>query len=140
MVQINEATRSAYEAIRQALLDYVEGIYEVDPTRIQRSVHPSLHKGGFFAQENGSYGFTSMTFAELVELSKHYNEDEKMPKDAPKEIVIYDVLDQIATAKLTAWWGIDYMQLAKYDGRWMIVNILWQAHPSCENRLADNKQ
>lgn len=137
MTQINETTQSTYEVIRQTLLDYVEGIYEVDPARIEQSVHPSLHKGGFFMQGNGTYSFTSMTFSELVELSKHYNEDGKMPKDAPKEIVIYDVLDQIATAKLTAWWGTDYMQLAKYDSRWMIVNILWQTHPTHEDRLAD---
>jgi hypothetical protein len=26
-------------------------------------------------------------------------------------------------------WGIDYMHLAKYDGRWQIINIVWQAHP-----------
>lgn len=140
MTQMNEATQSTYEVIRQTLLDYVEGIYEVDPARIERSVHPSLHKGGFFVQENGTYSFTSMAFSELVELSKHYNEDGKMPKDAPKEIVIYDVLDQIATAKLTAWWGTDYIQLAKYDGRWMIVNILWQTHPTHEDRIADLSQ
>jgi Putative lumazine-binding len=39
------------------------------------------------------------------------------------------VLDKTAAAKIVAFWGIDYMQLAKYDGQWKIVNILWQAHP-----------
>ncbi|HJQ67701.1 MAG TPA: nuclear transport factor 2 family protein [Blastocatellia bacterium] len=24
---------------------------------------------------------------------------------------------------------MDYMHLAKYDGKWMIVNILWQTPP-----------
>ena len=59
-----------------------------------------------------------------------------MPKDAPKEVVIFDMTDQIATAKLTAWWGIDYMHLAKYDGKWKIVNVLWQTHPQKDDRLA----
>jgi hypothetical protein len=27
-------------------------------------------------------------------------------------------------------WGIDSLHLAKYDGRWKIINILWQAHPA----------
>ena len=40
-----------------------------------------------------------------------------------------DVLDQTAVAKVTANWGIDYMLLAKFDGRWKIVEILWQSHP-----------
>jgi hypothetical protein len=39
------------------------------------------------------------------------------------------VLDQTASAKLTASWGIDYLLLAKYDGRWMITHVLWQTPP-----------
>lgn len=37
--------------------------------------------------------------------------------------------NQTASAKLTAWWGTDYLLLAKYDGRWMIRQVLWQSPP-----------
>ncbi|HEX5733182.1 MAG TPA: nuclear transport factor 2 family protein [Blastocatellia bacterium] len=118
------------EAVKQAVLDYVEGIYEVDHKRIERSVHPELAKRGFYVKKGETaYTGTPMTFAQLVELAKTYNKGGRVPKDAPKEVVIYDVLDQTASAKLTAVWGIDYMHLAKYDGKWMIVNILWQTTP-----------
>ncbi len=46
--------------------------------------------------------------------------------DAPKNIVILDQEEQVACAKLTAWWGIDYLLLAKHDGKWMIEQVLWQ--------------
>src|SRR5687767_1797437 len=36
------------EAVRLAALDYVEGIYEVAPDRIRRSVRPNLVKRGFY--------------------------------------------------------------------------------------------
>jgi hypothetical protein len=122
------------EAVRQAVLDYVEGIYEVDSTRIERSVHPELAKRGFFVKKGeAAYTSTPMTFQQLVELAKTYNKNGRVPKDAQKEVVIYDVLDQTASAKLTAVWGIDYMHLAKYNGKWMIVNILWQVHPKATN-------
>lgn len=50
------------EPIKLAALDYVEGVYDVDPSRIERSVHPSLNKGGFFEERTGgSYRFTTMT-------------------------------------------------------------------------------
>jgi len=137
LAEMNESTEMDHEAVRQAIFDYVEGIYEVDPARIERSVHPSLNKGGFFEEKESTYSFTAMTFAELLELSKHYNEDGKMPEDAPKEVTVFEVQEQIATAKLAAWWGTDYMHLAKYDGKWLIVNILWQSHPAQSNRLAD---
>jgi len=119
------------EAVRQAVLDYVEGIYNVQPDRIERSVSPNLAKMGFYrpAAETTYRPGRSMAFQQLVEIAKNFNKDGKLPKDAPKDIVIYDVLDQTASVKLTADWGTDYMHLAKIDGKWMIVNVLWQSHP-----------
>ncbi|HLL15234.1 MAG TPA: nuclear transport factor 2 family protein [Pyrinomonadaceae bacterium] len=118
------------EAVRQAVLDYVEGIYEVNHTRIERSVHPELVKRGFFVKRGETaYSSDAMTFQQLVELAKTYNKNGRVPKDAPKEVVVFDVSDQTASAKLTAVWGIDYIHLAKYDGRWKFVNVLWQTPP-----------
>ncbi|HVB60880.1 MAG TPA: nuclear transport factor 2 family protein [Ktedonobacteraceae bacterium] len=117
------------EAIRQAALDYVEGVYEADTARIERSVHPALAKRGFFVS-NHAAAESIMTFAQFIEHTKTYNKDGQFPPDAPKEITIYEVLEHIASVKLVAAWGIDYMHLAKYDGRWMIVHVLWQSHPS----------
>jgi len=118
------------EAVRQAALDYVEGVYEVSPQRIERSVHPDLVKRGFYIKKGETvYSPSPMTFTELVNVSKNYNKSGKLPKTAPKEVVVLDVLDQTASVKLTAVWGVDYMHLAKYDGKWMIVNILWQSPP-----------
>jgi len=118
------------EAVRQAVLDYVEGIYDLAPERIERSVHPELAKRGFYMKKGEkTYSSIPMTFAELVNLARTYNKDGKIPKNARKEIVVFDVLDQIASAKLSAFWGVDYFQLAKYDGKWKIVNVLWQSRP-----------
>ena len=119
------------EAVRLAVLDYVEGIYNVEPARIERSVHPKLAKLGFYrSPTDPAYrAGSAMSFERLVEVAKNYNKEGKLPKDAPKEIVVFDVLDQTATAKLVAEWGIDYMHLAKFDGKWMIVNVLWQSPP-----------
>jgi hypothetical protein len=122
------------EAVKQAVLDYVEGVYEVRPERIERSVHPDLAKRGFFIKKGETaYSPHIMTFQELVDLSKNYNKNGRVPKDAPKEIVIFDVSDQTASIKLTALWGIDYMHLAKYDGKWKIINVLWQSPPKLNN-------
>jgi len=119
------------EAVRQAALDYVEGIYNVEPSRIERSVHPKLAKLGFYRgpKDDAYRPGSTMTFERLVEVAKNYNKEGKLPKDAPKEVTILDVLDQTATVKLVAEWGIDYMHLAKFDGKWMIVNVLWQSPP-----------
>lgn len=124
--EIRAQSAADREAVRAAVLDYVEGVYENAPARIERSVHPDLVKRGFFVKKGETaYSPHTMTFAQLVELSKSY----KTQKDAVKEVAVYDIADQTATAKLTAVWGIDYMHLAKYEGRWKIINILWQTPP-----------
>ena len=118
------------EAVRQAVLDYVEGVYNVDPARIERSVHPELSKLGFWKQKDKEgYASGKMTFPQLVEVAKTWNKSGKLPANAPKEITIYDVQDQTASAKLVAQWGTDYFHLAKYDGKWKIINVLWQSPP-----------
>ncbi len=118
------------EAVRQAALDYVEAIYNLDPSRIERSVHPDLAKRGYYIKRGESqYSSSPMNFQELIDVAKNWNKSGKLPKDAPKEITVFDVLDQTASVKLVAAWGIDYMHLAKYNGKWMIVNVLWQSPP-----------
>lgn len=117
------------EAVRQAALDYVEGIYEVQPDRIRRSVHPTLVKRGFHRKSAGSpYVETPMNFEQLVKLASNWNRDGRQDTSI-KEVAVLDVLDQTAVAKVTASWGVDYMLLGKYDGRWQIVQILWQSAP-----------
>ena len=124
-------TAADREAVKQAALDYVEGIYNVEPSRIERSVHPKLAKLGFYRPpaDDAYRPGSAMTFERLVEIAKNYNKEGKLPKDAPKEVKILDLLDQTASVKLVAEWGVDYMHLAKFDGKWMIVNVLWQSPP-----------
>jgi len=118
------------DAVRQAALDYVEGIYTVDTSRIERSVSRNLTKRGFWREPNDAAyrPETVMTFDQLMKLTAAWNKDGKRDTSI-KEVTVLDVLDQTASAKVVAMWGIDYMHLAKYDGRWQIINIVWQAHP-----------
>jgi hypothetical protein len=116
-------------AVLQAATDYVEGIYNVLPDRIERSVHPSLVKRGFYKKEaSAPYVEAPMNYDQLVKLAGSWNRDGKRDTSI-KEVVVLEVLDQTAVAKVTASWGIDYMLLGKYDGQWKIVQILWQSHP-----------
>lgn len=120
------------KAVERAVLDYVEGVYEMKPDLIRRSVHPELQKIGYWREDKKSpYKPGKMTFEQLVALSKKWNEGgKKAGPDAIKKVEVLDLLDQTAVAKLTAKWGIDYMHLAKYEGKWKIVHVMWQVHPN----------
>ena len=45
-------TNMDVEAIKQTVLDYIEGFYYVEPSRVKQSVHPELTKFGFIRMEN----------------------------------------------------------------------------------------
>lgn len=119
------------EGVRRAVLDYVEGFYEGDSTKLVRSVHPDVHKFGFFVpRDSSAYSGRQMTWPQFHAYANRVRANRNFASpSAPKDIVIFDVLDQTASAKLTAFWGTDYLLLARYDGKWMITHVLWQTPP-----------
>ena len=128
-LEFNQADVAGVEA---AVLDYVEGLYDVKPERIAKSVSRDLVKFGFWRRSDADeYRGSPMTYDQLYDLASKWNLNNKMKldSDTPKEIKVLDVLDKTATAKLTAQWGVDYFQLEKSDDKWMIRHVLWQSHP-----------
>ena len=119
------------EAVRAAVLDYVEGFYEGDTVRLVRSVWPEVRKYGYWrSKPDAPYAGEAMPFADFMSYANRIKSGaSKTPAGAPKDIVVFDVQDQTASAKLTAWWGTDYLLLAKEKGRWMIIQVLWQSPP-----------
>ena len=119
------------EGIRQAVLDYADSAYQVRPELVDRSVHPHLQKIGYVPSREGEgYRELWMNFYELKELVSGWNKEGRFdPATAKREIEILDRLDTTAVARLDAEWGIDFFHLAKVDGRWMIMNVIWQTYP-----------
>src|SRR5688572_7520955 len=114
------------KAIRATILNYVESFYNADTAKVYASVHPELAKRGDFKKDN-EYRELKMTFKQMNYWAARWNKTNPVPKDAPKEITIFEIKDKIATAKVRAMWGTDYFHLVKQDGVWKIVNVLWQS-------------
>jgi hypothetical protein len=120
-------------AVIRAGLDYIEGFYEGDTAKLKRSVRTNVVKYGFwraqnattFAPDTMSYG-QFMSYAESVKARG----GTKGPNASIKKVELLDVMSHIASLKVTAWWGVDYLQLGKYDGQWMIAHVIWQSPPA----------
>lgn len=122
--------KSDRELVQAAVEDYVLGLYDAEPQRIERSVDTTLRKIGYYDYKGEAVNNAPMTYKQLYDLSATWNKDGKRANsDSPKKIEIYEVHDKTASAKLTAQWGIDFMHLYKADGRWKIMNIMWQSDP-----------
>jgi hypothetical protein len=116
-------------AVERAVLDYVEGFYEGDTVKLVRSIRPEVTKFGYsIPRDSTRYVGEAMAWSEFLAYARGIKErNRQAPATAPKKVEIFDIQDQTASAKLTAWWGTDYLLLAKYDGRWMIRMVLWQS-------------
>ena len=130
------ATREDREAVRRAVLDYVEGFYEGDSTKLARSVRPEIYKYGFWRpRDSTTFAGEQMAFPEFFAYARRVRQtNHQAPPTAPKTIELFDVQNQTASAKLTAFWGTDYLLLGKYDGKWMISSVLWQSRPADASR------
>ncbi len=120
------------EKIRSAVSDYVEGFYDGDTTKIIRSINPDLSKRGYgINDETGEYKTHIMTYERAIGFARDVMEKPEYaaPEGAVRKIEILDAQDKIACVKLTAYWGIDYLLLAKYENKWMVTKVLWQSLP-----------
>ena len=123
-------------AVRQAAMDYIDGFYTGDSTRLVRSVHPTVHKYGYSRRAaDTAYRGMAMPYEGFMRYAAGVREGRtKTPANAPREVQLLDVQDQTAAVKVTAWWGTDYLLLARLDGRWMITHVLWQSPPPAPSR------
>ncbi len=125
----NAQTDAPNYQIEKACLNYLEGFYKGDTTKIIASIKPTLHKFGYWKNDqSGEYmeeGY--MTYQQAIDYARGVSENKRFAKaDAPKKIEVLDVSNHIASAKITAWWGIDYVLLTRYKDKWMIEQVLWE--------------
>ena len=126
-----EAQSSADSAaIRATAMDYMEGWYEGNADRMARALHPELVKR--IAVRDTATGRTmlqGMGASVLVNSTRHGYGKETPKERQQKEVKVLDIFGNAASTKAVMADWIDYMQMAKVDGRWMIVNVLWERKP-----------
>jgi Putative lumazine-binding len=116
------------EAIKQTALDYIEGWYEGNAERMERALHPELAKRIVRTQGERSR-LDSMGAMTLVQYTRSGG-GKNTPRDKQqKDVTILDVFENAGCVKVVATNWVDYLQVAKYNGRWVIVNVLWELKP-----------
>lgn len=121
--------QDAKAKVERACMDYLEGFYEGDTIKLIRSLKPSLYKFGYWKnKESGKYDPDGqMTYRQAIDYAKRVFDKKNFAKaGSPKKVEVLDVMNTIASAKVTAWWGVDYILLAKQGDEWMIEQVLWE--------------
>ena len=127
---VSDADKSA---ITQTALDYLEGWYAADAERMGRSLHPELAKRIMRTNAQGQSRLEQMGAMTLVQYTRRGG-GKNTPKDKQqKDVTILDVFENAASVKAVATDWIDYLHVAKSNGKWVIVNVLWEMKPKKED-------
>ena len=126
-------------AIRQVALDYIEGWYEGNPERMRRALFPDLAKR--VVESDGRNSVVRNTTAEqLVQAAAHGEGTATPPAEQVKDIVILDVFQSAASVRITATDWVDYLHVGRVDGRWVIINVLWEWTEEAKARMRADAQ
>lgn len=117
-------------AIKQTALDYIEGWYEGDAERMERALHPELAKRIVRTNPQGQSRLDQMSAMSLVQGTRRAYGKQTPKEKQQKDVTILDVFENAACAKVVAADWVDYLQLARWNGRWVIVNVLWEMKPT----------
>ena len=130
--QVNAQTKVSDEdkaAITATALDYIEGWYEGNAERMERALHPDLAKRIVRTNDKGQSALGQMSALSLVQGVKRGGGKDTSKDKQQKDVTILDVYENAASVKIVASDWIDYLHVARFNGRWVIVNVLWELKP-----------
>jgi hypothetical protein len=119
-------------AIRAVALDYIEGWYEGDGDRMASALHPELAKRVVITPPGGESTLTQMGAEQLVASTARGAGADTPVEQRHREVTVLDVYENAASVRIYASGWVDYLHMAKWNGEWKIVNVLYELHPETE--------
>jgi len=117
-------------AIRATALNYVEGWYTGDADRMASALHPELVKRIMTIDATtGRPRLDGMGKSVLVEATRRGPGKDTPVAQQQKDVLILDVFHNAATVRATMRDWVDYLHMVKWEGKWVIVNVLWERKP-----------
>ena len=128
-------TAADKEAIKQTALDYVEGWYEGNAERMERALHPDLPKRIVSTNpKSGKDRLDQMSALALVQYTRAGGGKKTPKENQQKDVTILDVYENMASVKVVFADWVDFVHIAKFNGRWVIVNVLWEYKPEPDHK------
>jgi Putative lumazine-binding len=119
---VDKAARADVEAVAQVATEYFQSWFAGDGERMRACLHPALAK-----RTPERPGATSLTLHEdpTEQLVIDTASGEGTGFDPSQEVIVLDVCRDIATVMVRSAPFVEYLHLARFDNRWLIVNALY---------------
>ncbi len=117
------------EAIKRTALNYAEGWYKGNADKMESALHPDLAKRIARTNDKGQTRLDQMTAMSLVQGTRTGYGKQTAKDEQQKDVAVLDITGAAATVKLEMRDWVDYMHIAKSNGKWLIVNVLWEMKP-----------
>lgn len=124
-----------HQAIKRTALNYAEGWYEGNADKMESSLSPDLAKRIARTNDRSQTRLDHMTAMALVQGTRTGFGKQTAKEEQQKDVTVLDVLGGAATVKLEMRDWVDYMHIAKINGKWLIVNVLWEMKPKKETAV-----
>ncbi len=122
-------TAADSSAIRATAHDYIDGWYEGDAARMEGALHSHLAKRLVYEDQSGHSRLVDLTAMELVQSTRAGTG--KIPRAQWRDsVTILDVFGNAALVRIDATTWVDYLEEVKWNGRWLILNVVWVNRPS----------
>jgi|SRR5215203_3973388 len=118
------------EAIKRTTLNYAEGWYEGNAEKMESALHPDLAKRIARSNDKGQTRLDQMSAMALVQGTRTGFGKQTPKEEQQKDVTVLDVVGGAATVKLEMRDWVDYMHIARSNGKWVIVNVLWEMKPA----------
>ena len=119
------ATAADAGAVRAVVLDYIEGWYEGDAERMERSLHDDLVKRTpLHDPEDPTSDLRLVSKERMVELTTSGGGSDVT--DPAIEVFVDDVSDDIASARTVCADFVDFLHLVRTPEGWKIANIIFR--------------
>lgn len=115
-------------ALRATALDYIDGWYSGDAERMERALHPHLAKRLVYVDPQGKSRLVDLSALELVQ-STRAGYGKTPAAERREDVTILDIFGNAAVVKIDATTWVDYLEQIRWNGRWVIVNVVWENRP-----------
>jgi len=114
------------DAVRAAVLDYIEGWFDGNAERMERALHPELMKRCVGIEGDDPEAVETLTAQDMIDATAAGEGRGEDADDREISVEISYLRGEIASVTCICHRYVDLLHLARVPEGWRIVNALWQ--------------